>query len=104
MFGCLVCVEAIQKQTMPRRNFPSILLYSFGLALASSLVFNGFLLYQQYRQHRADEYEREVADNVMFRQQLLECTQDNRQKDSLIKKLEQFSKAPPPHTRAKALK
>lgn len=100
----MVCVKATQKQTMQRRNFPSILLYSFGLALASSLVFNGFLLYQQHRQYRPDEYELEVADNVMFRQQLLECVRDNRQKDSLIRKLEQFSNAPPLRSHAKGKK
>lgn len=78
---------------MQRRIFPSILLYSFGLALALSLAFNGFLLYKQSRQRSLYEYDLESpvrpADNGLWQQQLSECKRANQQKDSLIHQLEQ---------------
>ncbi|MFC5412521.1 hypothetical protein ACFPMF_24565 [Larkinella bovis] len=77
---------------MHRRNFPSILLYGFGLALALSLVFNGFLLYQQNHRRSLYEYELSTSANLLerndFQQQLSDCMRDNQQKDSLIHQLE----------------
>ncbi len=81
---------------MQRRNFPassanSILLYGFGLALFLSLVFNGFLLYNQSRQSRLTDYEvgsvAYALHNEVWQQQLSECQRDNQQKDSLIHQL-----------------
>ncbi|MCX6215464.1 hypothetical protein [Spirosoma sp.] len=82
---------------MQRRNFPSILLYGFGLALALSLGFNGFLLYEQ--SHQLSLYEDELGytvhpvDLVAWQQQLSECKRANQQKDSLISRLEQLPTA-----------
>ncbi|GAB3927669.1 hypothetical protein [Larkinella terrae] len=77
---------------MHRRNFPSILLYGFGLALALSLVFNGFLLYQQNHRRSLSEYELDHSVNLLdhdeFQQQLSDCMRANQQKDSLIHQLE----------------
>lgn len=84
---------------MQRRIFPSILLYSFGLALALSLVFNGFLLYEQ--SHQRSIYEDEVggsvqpAEDLAWQQQLSDCKRANQQKDSLIHQLEQVPNLPP---------
>lgn len=84
---------------MQRRNFPSILLYSFGLALTLSLAFNGFLLYEQSR--HLSVYETELGtvvhpvDQAVWQQQLSECQRANYQKDSLIRQLEPVSNAPP---------
>jgi len=87
---------------MQRRNSPSILLYSFGLALALSLVFNGYLLYEQSRQRGIYEYELGDSvrsfDLVVWQQQLSECKRANQQKDSLIRQLEQAPNAPPLQT------
>ncbi|RCR66545.1 hypothetical protein [Larkinella punicea] len=84
---------------MQRRTFPSILLYGFGLALALSLVFNGFLLYEQSRQRMIYEYELgnsiPPVDLVVWQQQLLDCKRTNQQKDSLIRQLAQGPNAPP---------
>ncbi len=84
---------------MQRRDFPSILLYGFGLALAFSLVFNGFLLYEQSRQRSIYEYELGNAvhpvDRMVWQQQLSDCNRANQQKDSLIHRLEQAPNAPP---------
>ena len=89
---------------MQRRNFPSILLYSFGLALALSLVFNGFLLYEQGRPRGINDYELDNAvyplDHAVFQQQLTDCQRANQQKDSLIRQLEQAPNAPPGQTLA----
>jgi hypothetical protein len=84
---------------MQRRNFPSILLYGFGLALALSLVFNGFQLYEQSRQRSHYEYELgnsvHSEDLVVWQQQLSDCKRANQQKDSLIRQLGQAPNAPP---------
>ena len=78
---------------MQRQNFPSILLYGFGLALVLSLVFNGFLLYEQSHQRSIYEYESDSsahpADYESWDQQLSECKRVNQQQDSLIRHLEQ---------------
>lgn len=77
---------------MQRRIFPSILLYSFGLALALSLVFNGFLLYQQIRpQSPCPEVpgSASVFEDAGYQRQLSDCQRANQQKDSLIHQLEQ---------------
>lgn len=84
---------------MQRRHFPSILLYGFGLVLVLSLVFNGFLLYEQ--SHQRNIYEDDLGssghmvDNVIWQQQLSDCKRANQQKDSLIRQLEQVPNAPP---------
>jgi hypothetical protein len=87
---------------MQRRHFPSILLYCFGLALAFSLVFNGFLLYEQTRLRSIYEYELGNAvhpvDLVVWQQQLSDCKRANQQKDSLILHLEQLPNATPGQT------
>ena len=79
----------------------SILLYGFGLALALSLLFNGFLLYEQSHQRSLYEYEFGKADHpadvVVWQQQLADCTRANQQKDSLIRQLVQIPNAPPPN-------
>jgi hypothetical protein len=84
---------------MQRRTFPSILLYSFGLALALSLVFNGFLLYKQSHQQGSYDYElvnsAHPIDQIVWQQQLSDCQKTNRQQDSLIRRLEQAYNAPP---------
>jgi hypothetical protein len=84
---------------MQRRNFPSILLYGFGLALALSLVFNGFLLYEKSHLERlraselSDAYQ--PIDNMVWQQELSECRRANEQKDSLILRMAQIPNAPP---------
>ncbi|RRB02704.1 hypothetical protein [Larkinella rosea] len=80
---------------MHRRNFPSILLYGFGLALALSLVFNGFLLYQQNHRRSLDDYELDNSANLLVQQQLSDCMRANLQKDSLIHQLEHPPNLPP---------
>lgn len=89
---------------MQRRNFParrsdSILLYSFGLALALSLSFNGFLLHEQSHHLSINEYEFgnsiHSLDQAVWQQQLSECQRANLQKDSLIRQFEPVSNAPP---------
>ncbi|WP_179830114.1 hypothetical protein [Spirosoma fluviale] len=84
---------------MQRRNFPSILLYGFGLALALSLGFNGFLLYEQSQRLGLYEYESGYTahpiDLVAWQQQLSDCKRANEQKDSLISRLEQGPATPP---------
>ena len=77
---------------MQRRNSPSILLYSFGLALALSLSFNGFLLYEQSHHLSINEYEVgnsiHSVDQELWQQQLSDCQRANQQKDSLIRRFE----------------
>lgn len=94
----LFCVEATQTEAMQRRNFSvrrsdSILLYGFGLALALSLVFNGFLLYKQSRQRSMYQSElgnlAHAMNDMVWEQQLSDCKRANLQKDSLIHQLEQ---------------
>ncbi|GAB3745422.1 hypothetical protein [Spirosoma pomorum] len=84
---------------MQRRTFPSILLYSFGLALALSLVFNGFLLYKQSHQQGLYEYELSSSahpvEQIVWQQQLSDCQRTNRQQDSLIRRLEQVPPGQP---------
>jgi hypothetical protein len=84
---------------MQRRTFPSILLYSFGLALALSLVFNGFLLYKQSHQPGMYDYELgstvQPLAHVVWQQQLSDCQRTNQQQDSLIRRLEQIPGASP---------
>lgn len=89
---------------MQRRNFAarlsdSILLYGFGLALALSLLFNGFLLYEQ--RDKRSTYEYELANSVnpvdilVWQEQLSDCKRANEQKDSLINRLAKLPNAPP---------
>ena len=85
---------------MQRRNFPSILLYGFGLALTLSLAFNGFLLHEQSRkQNIIYEYglgrPDHPVDVIVWQQQLSDCAHANEQKDSLIHQLENSPNAPP---------
>ncbi|RYC71719.1 hypothetical protein [Spirosoma sordidisoli] len=84
---------------MQRRHSPSILLYSFGLALALSLVFNGFLLHEKSRPPRLADYDAGSAvhpvDLLVWQQQLSDCKRANEHKDSLIHQLEQAPNAPP---------
>lgn len=84
---------------MQRRNSPSILLYSFGLALALSLLFNGFLLYEQSRQRSLTEYELgdlfHPAEQAVWQRHLSDCLRANQQKDSLIRRLEPMPNSPP---------
>ncbi|WP_254448456.1 hypothetical protein [Spirosoma rhododendri] len=85
------------------RRTASILLYGFGLALALSLVFNGFLLYEKSHLERiraaelSDAYQ--PIDNMVWQQELSECRRANEQKDSLILRLAQAPNAPPGETR-----
>jgi hypothetical protein len=77
---------------MQRRQFPSVLLYSFGLALSISLSFNAFLLFEQshYRERVAYDlaaYQHPVDYRVW--EQLSACQQANLEKDSLIQQLRQ---------------
>lgn len=98
----LLCHEATQTQAMQRRNFPSILLYGFGVALTFSLMFNGFLVYEQSRQRSIYEYELgnlvHPADLEVWQQQLSDCKRANQQKDSLISRFEQSLNIPPGRT------
>lgn len=84
---------------MQRRNFPSILLYSFGLALTLSLGFNGYLLREQTNPRSIYESESGNAANpvehVVWQQQLSDCERANQQKDSLINRLEKAPGALP---------
>ncbi|WP_128548120.1 hypothetical protein [Larkinella soli] len=84
---------------MQRRHFPSVLLYGFGLALALSLVFNGFLLYERSRRPGwyDDEFSHAAgpAETGLWQQELTDCRRANLQKDSLIRRLEQLPDAPP---------
>lgn len=84
---------------MKRRYFPSILLYAFGLALALSLTYNGFLLYEQSRLKSMTDYGLGSAlppiDPINWQQQLSDCEHANQLKDSLIRQLEQAPNAPP---------
>ncbi|WP_229365733.1 hypothetical protein [Fibrisoma montanum] len=92
----------MQRRISPLRASDSILLYGFGLALALSLLFNGFLLYKQSHQRSLIDNEVNTAaygdDDVAWQQQLSECKRDNLQKDSLIRQLEQAPNAPPGKT------
>lgn len=101
MLPGLICVKASWTQAMQRRNFPSILLYGFGLALALSLGFNGFLLYEQSHRLGLNDYELgytvHPVDLVAWQQQLSDCKRANEQKDSLISRLGQTPNAPPGH-------
>ncbi|KAB7727349.1 hypothetical protein F5984_22255 [Rudanella paleaurantiibacter] len=47
----------MQRPNIPARRSESILLYGFGLALALSLAFNGFLLIKQSHTRSIYEYE-----------------------------------------------
>ncbi|WP_019991298.1 hypothetical protein [Rudanella lutea] len=47
----------MQRRNIPARRSESILLYGFGLALALSLAFNGFLLIKQSHTRSIYEYE-----------------------------------------------
>jgi hypothetical protein len=93
MLWSVLCVEELQTQAMQRQNFSlrqsnSILLYGFGLALVLSLLFNGFLLYERSRQRNLTEYEFSHsihrAEQQLLLQQLSDCKQANRGKDSRI--------------------
>lgn len=85
----------MQRRHSPLKRTDSILLYGFGLALALSLVFNGFLLVKQ--NHRINTYEDEIGSSIrpledgLWQQQLSECQQANQLKDSVIHHLEQTS-------------
>ncbi|GAA4408513.1 hypothetical protein GCM10023187_30490 [Nibrella viscosa] len=75
------------------------MLYGFGLTLTLSLMFNGFLLYEQSRQPSLNDYESGnsiyIVDRAAYQQQLSECIKANEEKDSLIRQLEQAPNAPP---------
>ena len=76
---------------MQRRIFPLILLYGFGLALALSLVFNGFLLYEQIHPKSPlpdDSGNFPLVDDSGYQRQLLDCVRSNQHKDSLIHRME----------------
>ncbi len=89
----------MQRRPSPLKRTNSILLYGFGLALALSLVFNGFLLVEQ--NHRVNIYDYEIGSSInpvehgVWQQQLSECQQSNQLKDSLIHHLEKISSTPP---------
>lgn len=89
----------MQLRNVPAKRPDSILLYGFGLALALSLVFNGFLLYEQSRLQRAraaelsDTYQ--PIDSLVWQQELSECRRASEQKDSLILRMAQAPNAPP---------
>ncbi|MBO9638653.1 hypothetical protein [Siphonobacter aquaeclarae] len=92
---------------MQRRSFPSILLYGFGLALALSLVFNGFLLGELSRLQGFDDFSSSghtVVDDSLWQQQLTDCQRANQEKDSLIHRLVQVPNAPPPVRPVRRLK
>lgn len=92
-------MQAMQRRYFSARRSDSVLLYGFGLALALSLVFNGFLLHEQTRQRSIYEYELSnpvhPIEHVVWQQQLSECKRANQQKDSLIRQLELAPNAPP---------
>jgi hypothetical protein len=87
-----VLVLCVQKQAraMTRRYAPTILLYGLGLTTALSLLYNGFLLHEQHRQHVRD-YEPtasvHAAEVALWQRQLIDCTHENQHKDSLIHQL-----------------
>ncbi|MBC7568397.1 MAG: hypothetical protein H7319_01525 [Spirosoma sp.] len=75
------------------RRSESILLYGFGLALALSLAFNGFLLHEQSRRQSIFYEYGSIqpdppTDVASWQQQLSDCAQANERKDSLIHWLE----------------
>ena len=84
---------------MQRRTFPSVLLYSFGLTLIVSLLFNGFLLYEKSHQRNLADFESTnsvyLIEHSACQQQLSACEQACQQKDSLIRRLEHGPNAPP---------
>lgn len=89
---------------MQRRYFPysathSILLYGLGLALTLSLLFNGYLLYEQgLRRNRNDTELGSAAytlSTAVWQQQLSDCQLASQRKDSLIHRMEELSHAPP---------
>ena len=92
----------MQRRHSPLGQSNSILLYGFGLALTISLVFNGFLLFRQT--HRVSLYEYEAGTSVnpvnseVWQQQLSDCQQANKLKDSVIYHLEQLYTALPGET------
>lgn len=83
----------------PHRRSDSILLFGFGLALALSLAFNGFLLYKQSQRQRLHKYETgsavQAVDELVWQRELSDCQQVNQRKDSLIARLEKAPKMPP---------
>ena len=90
----------MQRRNLSGRRSESILLYGFGLALALSLAFNGFLLHEQSRrQNILYEYGSiqpdPPTDVAIWQQQLSDCAQASERKDSLIHWLERPSNAPP---------
>ena len=89
----------MQRRYSPARRSESILLYGFGLALALSLTFNGFLLYKQSHQRGMYEYDlsnmAHPMDHAVCQQQLSDCLRASQQKDSLISQLEHTYNAPP---------
>lgn len=89
----------MQRRNLPLRQSDSILLYGFGLALALSLGFNGFLLYEQSRLQSINEYELGYSvhpvDLLDWQQQLSDCKRDNQEKDSLIRQLKRATNSHP---------
>lgn len=75
------------------------MLYSFGLTLVISLLFNGFLLYEKSHQRSLSDYEPAspvyLIDHTACQQQLSACERACQQKDSLISRLENNPNAPP---------
>ncbi len=78
----------MQRRYSPLRWSDSVLLYGFGLALALSLLFNGFLLYQQSHHPNIYDYDlgssTHVADQRALEQQASDCKQADQQKDTRI--------------------
>lgn len=73
----------------------SVLLYGFGLALAFSLLFNGFLLYEQSHQHSVYDYEVGTPlDPAVSQQQLSDYRRDIPPKDSLTLGSKQVPNSP----------
>ena len=97
----------MQRRNLSARRSDSILLYGFGLALALSLLFNGFLLYEQRNNQSVYEYESASSVNpvdiLVWQEQLSDCKRANEQKDSLINRLAKLPNAPPGKTVAQEI-
>jgi hypothetical protein len=89
----------MQRRYLPASIADSILLYGLGLALTLSLLFNGYLLYEQGRQQSRSESEVGTTNytltTAVWQQQLSDCQRISQQKDSLIRQLTQLANSPP---------
>ncbi len=75
--------------------FPYIVLYSLGLALFLSLIFNGYLLYslsrQEIKESSAESFATTLSQKSSYwKQQYIECDHNNHSKDSLIRILKHY--------------